>query len=59
MALPNNSAIKYFDKEEEKNKVIDIFACAMKARPGKDYDKKLYGYNKRDFMASVHNPYRI
>jgi hypothetical protein len=57
--LPNKSAIKYFDKPEEHNEVMDVLSGAFKSKPGKDYDKRLYGYKLKDFLASVHNPYRI
>ena len=59
LELPNRSAMKYFDKVEDKMKVKEVFSGAFKTGRGKDYDKRLYGYTERDFLASVHNPYRI
>ena len=57
--LPNKSAIKYFDKPEDRDAVMEVLSGAFKSKPGKDYEKKLYGYNLRDFLVSVHNPYRM
>ncbi len=45
MALPNQEAHKFFDKQEDKDRIADVLSGAFKVRPGKDYYKKLYGYN--------------
>ena len=57
--LPTKSAANYFDNDSEKEKVKEVISGAFKPKQGKDYEKKLYGYTLRDFLASTHNPYII
>lgn len=45
MKLPTMTAMSYFDKQEDKDRIKDILSSAFKTRAGKDYNKKLYGYS--------------
>jgi hypothetical protein len=57
--LPNDRAIKFFDKREEKDRVKEVLSGAFKTPKNRDYNLRLYGYKRNQFLASVHNPYRI